>query len=72
MKNWFETLNGALESEGLVETFPLGTNIGYGESVRYVKDGLFVSVYRSDDGRYERPISYKSRCDDFVHIIPRG
>jgi hypothetical protein len=61
-QNWFETLNQALESEGLVDLWPMGTNISYGENVRFTTDcGLLISVFRENDGRYERPISYKVR-----------
>ena len=58
-QNWFDTLNQALESENLVEEWPLGTNIGYGETVRIHTDTHLISVYRETDGRYERPIHYK-------------
>lgn len=61
-QNWFETLNQSLESENLVDLWPMGTNIGYGENVRvHVQDGTkerLISVYRETDGRYERPIHY--------------
>lgn len=60
--NWFQTLNQSLESEGLVDLWPLGTNIGYGENVRVtVPDGAkyrLIAVYRETDGRYERPVHY--------------
>jgi hypothetical protein len=60
--NWFETLNAALESENLVDIWPLGLNISYGENVRLnTDDGRHVSVFRENDGRYERPIHYKLR-----------
>ena len=63
-QNWFETLNQSLESEGLVDLWPLGSNIGYGENVRHhVQDGniiRLISVYRETDGRYERPVHYKT------------
>jgi hypothetical protein len=59
-QNWFETLNSALESEGLVDLWPLGTNVSYGENVRFTTDcNRHISVYRENDGRYERPIHYK-------------
>ena len=63
MKNWFDTLNQALESEGLVESFPLGRNIGYGETLEYTfqdgsRYGRLVSIFRDMDGRYERPVHY--------------
>lgn len=32
MRNYFETLNAALEAEGLVDSWPLGVNINYGET----------------------------------------
>lgn len=59
--NWFNTLNESLESEGLVDVWPLGLNIAYGETVNFItEDFLFVSVYRSSTGSYERPVHYKT------------
>lgn len=61
-QNWFETLNAALESEGLVEFWKLGDNLSYGEGFRTtVEDGnryRHISIYRENDGRYERPVHY--------------
>lgn len=62
-KNYFDTLNAALESENLVELWPLGSNINYGETIQHiVKDGddlRLISVYRENvNGRYERPVTY--------------
>ncbi len=69
-KNWFATLNDALESEGLVELWPLGSNIKYGETVQHVvATGFYrgkrqtpvrrlISVYRNELGSYERPVTY--------------
>jgi len=58
-QNWFETLNQSLESENLTDSWPLGLNISYGETVRIVADGRLISVTRENDGRYERPVHYK-------------
>jgi|694.fasta_scaffold135636_6 hypothetical protein len=59
--NWFETLVAALDSEGLNDKWPLGLNISYGETVRFVTDDFYlISVYRSDTGRYERPVWYST------------
>lgn len=66
MKNWFPTLNDALESEGLVEYWPLGENINYGETKRFVKDGKFLSVYRDERGMYERPVHYASMMENTI------
>lgn len=63
-QNWFNTLNEALESEGLVDYWPFGLNLGYGETARVVKDGKFITVYRENDGRYERPIHYDTQMVD--------
>lgn len=62
-QNWFETLNAALESEGLVDQWPTGRNISYGQTVRVKSnDGeRLISVTRETDGRYERPVHYKLR-----------
>jgi hypothetical protein len=61
--DWFETLNDALESEELVDSWPAGVSMGYGQRYGYTYDdgtrhGHYVSVYRSESGRYERPIHY--------------
>jgi len=60
-KNWFPTLNDALESEGLVELWPLGTNIQYGETVQLASGGRWISVYRDERGMYERPVHYPTK-----------
>jgi len=61
-QNWFLTLNEALQSEDLVNLWPLGLNIGYGETTRFTTDcGRLISVYRETDGLYERPVHYKTR-----------
>lgn len=63
-QNRFNTLNEALESEGLEGTWDVSFGgINYGQTFRYTYDdgtryGLFVSVHRFEDGMYERPISY--------------
>ena len=63
-RNWFDTLNQALEAECLVDLWPLGLNIAYGEHIRITVDdgskyGRLIAVYRDETGRYERPIHYK-------------
>ncbi len=32
-RNWFKTLNDALDAEGLVEHWPLGLNVRYDQTV---------------------------------------
>jgi hypothetical protein len=62
--NWFDTLNEALDAEGLVESWPITSPpIAYGETRQWAWDdgtrwGHWVSVYRSETGRYERPVHY--------------
>ena len=59
-KNWFPTLNAALEAENLNDLWPLGLNLGYGEAARFTTDcGRLISVYRETNGFYERPVTYK-------------
>jgi hypothetical protein len=58
MKNYFDTLNQALESEGLVDQWTTGTNINYGETVQVNTGERLISVYRTSNGRYERPVHY--------------
>jgi len=58
-QNWFETLNAALESENLVDLWPMGLNVSYGQNCRFNTDDHHVSVYRETNGLYERPVHYK-------------
>ena len=58
--NFFNTLNDALESENLIDLWPLGSNINYNETISHVVGEIFISVYRNDVGRYERPIHYNT------------
>jgi hypothetical protein len=63
--NYFDTLNAALESEGLIATWELHFDpINYGETFSYTFDdgtkyGHYISIYRDNRGKYERPIHYK-------------
>lgn len=61
-QNWFPTLNAALESEDLIGFWELGLNVSYGQNVRFTTEcGKHISVYRENDGRYERPIHYQTK-----------
>lgn len=64
-KNFFETLNQALESENLVKLWPVGSNINYGETIQHIVENgdetRLISVYRDNvNGRYERPVHYRT------------
>ena len=65
IQNWFNTLNEALESEGLLESWnPTSPSIQYSETRSWTwedgsKNGRLVSVYRNEKGLYERPVHYK-------------
>ena len=67
MQNWFETLNETLEAEGLTHTWDISFDpINYGETFAYTYDdgsqhGHRISIYRENDGRYERPVHYPIR-----------
>ena len=69
--SYYPTLNAALESQGLVEYWPMGSNIQYGQTVSHnVQTGVrkvhgkdvpvikHISVYRDERGLYETPIAY--------------
>jgi hypothetical protein len=70
MQNWFPTLNAALEAEDLVHHWPVGKNIGYGETVSFASRGRWITVYRETNGRYERPISYQTQMEDTYPMDP--
>jgi len=63
-QNWFSTLNAALESEDLIESWDCTrAPIAYGETVSWTWDdgtryGHYISIYRNELGSYERPINY--------------
>lgn len=60
--NWFPTLNDALNSEGLVETWNCFDSISYGETKQwnFELDGKWYhgSITRETNGMYERPVWY--------------
>lgn len=62
--NWFPTLNAALESEGLLETWDCcWSKIRKGETRSYTyqdgtRYGHYVTIYRDERGLYERPVHY--------------
>lgn len=68
---FYPTLNQALAAtdERLVELFPVGYNLSYEQTIRFVKDGVFASVYRDERGMYEGALTYESKCEDFVQIL---
>ena len=63
-QNWFPTLNAALESEDLIESWNCThPPIAYGETVSWTwndgtRYGHYISIYRNELGSYERPIHY--------------
>lgn len=66
MKNRFNTLNEALESEGLLDAWDSITfqPINYGQTFGWTwqdgsRHGRYVTVTRFEDGTYERPVHYK-------------
>jgi len=60
-RNWFETLNEALESENLLDSWDVTfAGISYGETKSYYWNDRFISIYRENDGRYERPVHYST------------
>lgn len=62
-QNWFNTLNEALASEGLLHTRDMTWSpIGYNEYCVYHHDeGKYqrrISISRDSNGMYERPVHY--------------
>lgn len=64
-QNWFNTLNEALESEDLLDAWDMiMPPIEYGVTFDWTWDdgskyGRYISIYRDEEGRYERPLQYK-------------
>ena len=65
MQNYFDTLNEALDAESLLEAWDITQQpIAYGETRNWTwqdgsRYGHYCTVYRAEDGRYERPVHYK-------------
>ena len=58
-QNWYDTLNQALDSENLIDSWDIhNTPIEYGETRKFINLGRLVSIYRNNQGRYERPVHY--------------
>ena len=68
MRNYFPTLNDALESESLIDLWPLGATLNYGQTIGLASAGRWISVYRDETGRYERPIHYATLMADTAPI----
>ncbi|MFZ9627307.1 MAG: hypothetical protein ACO3AD_18770 [Burkholderiaceae bacterium] len=58
MQNWFPTLNTALASEGLLLLWPVHLSVNYGQTISFSAGGRWISIYRDEKGRYERPVHY--------------
>lgn len=63
-QNWFPTLNDALVSEGLLDSWDCSQSpIGYGETRNWTwadgtRHGHYITIYRDERGFYERPVHY--------------
>lgn len=71
MNNYFETLNDALDSEGLIDCWPITASVPYGATVALAIAGRWISIYRDGvTGLYERPIHYATQMPDtgIIHI----
>ncbi len=71
MTNYFETLNDALASEGLLDCWPITASVPYGATVALAIAGRWISIYRDGvTGRYERPVHYATRMADtgLIHL----
>lgn len=71
MKNYFDTLNAALDSEGLLDRWPITASVPYGATVGLAHAGRWISIYRDGvTGLYERPIHYSTRMADtgLIHL----
>jgi hypothetical protein len=70
MQNYFETLNDALDAEGLTHHWPVAANVPYGATVGLAYAGRWLSIYRDESGRYERPVHYATLMADtgLIHL----
>lgn len=69
IKNRFNTLGEALDSEGLNDIELIGVSVGYNQVLNMARNGQFISVTRFEDGVYERPVHYATQMDDFTRVV---
>ena len=69
-QNYFDTLNAALASEGLIDLWPVTASVPYGATVGLAAQGRWLSIYRGETGRYERPVHYATAMADtgLIHL----
>lgn len=71
MKNYFETLNAALDSENLIDIWPIAASVPYGATIGFANAGRWISIYRDGiTGLYERPVHYATLMPDtgVIHL----
>lgn len=71
MRNYFETLNDALDSESLIDCWPITASVPYGATVALAIAGRWISIYRDGtSGLYERPVHYATLMADtgLIHL----
>lgn len=52
---WFQTLNDALKSEGLLDVWPVGVTIDLNQSICIHSGVYIITMFRDINGRYQRP-----------------
>jgi hypothetical protein len=52
---WFQTLNDALKSEGLLDVWPVGVTIDFNQSICIHSGAYIITMFRDSTGRYQRP-----------------
>lgn len=71
MQNYFDTLNAALDSENLIDSWPIAASVPYGATVGFANAGRWISIYRDGvTGLYERPVHYPTLMPDtgVIHL----
>ena len=71
MQNYFDTLNAALDSENLIDIWPVTASVPYGATVALANAGRWISIYRDGvTGLYERPVHYATLMADtgIIHL----
>ena len=65
---FYNTLSESLTSTGISDLPMIFGGVGYGQTLSAAHDGVFFSVTRMDDGRYEKAIFYTTQMDNFQKI----
>lgn len=68
VSNWHNRLDQALKAGNAEKFAEIAKPMPYGSTQEMAYDGVFCTVTRENDGRYETAITYATLMSDFVRV----